>query len=185
MANINLPDPTESNPFVPQKLAIFVWWAKLNRLPVRSELDNRGIDLHSTRCPVCDDDVETLNHSLLTCKIAIDIWTRIRKWWNIHNPNITNLADISKPQNPYLYSITGSLMWQAVVWITSYYIWKNSNEHTFGHLALSSPKIISEIQTKSFEWIQSRWKRGNLAWQNWLLNPKIFDVDPVAKVGIG
>ncbi|XP_071686901.1 uncharacterized protein [Rutidosis leptorrhynchoides] len=38
---------------IPKKIGLLVWRAKQNRIPVRIELDKRGIDLDSVRCPVC------------------------------------------------------------------------------------------------------------------------------------
>ncbi|XP_071695695.1 uncharacterized protein [Rutidosis leptorrhynchoides] len=46
---------TLRNNLVPKKVEIFVWRVLLRRLPVRTELDKRGIDLHSVLCPACDD----------------------------------------------------------------------------------------------------------------------------------
>ncbi|XP_071736202.1 uncharacterized protein [Rutidosis leptorrhynchoides] len=177
--------PTELNSPLPQKIGIFIWRAKQNKLPVRTELDNRDIDLNSTRCPVCDEDLETVSHTLLSCKFALDIWNRVGNWCNFGNINISTLADISKPFNPSLTSSTGASFWQAIVWVTSYYIWKNRNDLFFGNNTLSGPKIIAEIQSKSFEWIKSRSKKGTLEWHNWLFNPTSYEVDRDNKTGIG
>ncbi|XP_071726033.1 uncharacterized protein [Rutidosis leptorrhynchoides] len=56
---------TLRNHLVPKKVELFVWRAIKKRLPVRIELDKRGIDLHSVRCLVCDDDVESVDHCLI------------------------------------------------------------------------------------------------------------------------
>ncbi|XP_071718039.1 uncharacterized protein [Rutidosis leptorrhynchoides] len=74
---------TERNNLVPKKLEVFVWKAMKRRLPVRIELDKRFIELHSVRCPLCDDDLESVEHSLLFCKHAFEVWDRIYKWWNL------------------------------------------------------------------------------------------------------
>ncbi|XP_071714568.1 uncharacterized protein [Rutidosis leptorrhynchoides] len=60
-----LANVTMRNSLVPQKLDIFIWRAKIGRLPVRVELDKRGIDLDSVRCPNCNNDPETVEHMLL------------------------------------------------------------------------------------------------------------------------
>ncbi|XP_071700467.1 uncharacterized protein [Rutidosis leptorrhynchoides] len=91
-----VPSPTETNELIPQKFGIFIWRANQNRLPVRTELDARGIDLHSTRCPVYDDDIKTLQHCLINCNKATEIWNRIRSWWNLDHLYIANLSDLSK-----------------------------------------------------------------------------------------
>ncbi|XP_071700540.1 uncharacterized protein [Rutidosis leptorrhynchoides] len=175
---------TIQNPFVPQKIEIFLWRAKQNKLPVRFELDKKGIDLHSTRCSVCDDDIETLHHTLLSCNNSIDIWNGIRTWWNLNQINFSRIQDLELCNNSQLNSTLGKTFWQAVVWITCYHIWLNRNDRVFGRNFLSSTKIISDIQTRSFEWINSRWKKGNLDWLKWTTNPRYFD-GIATKEGIG
>ncbi|XP_071687175.1 uncharacterized protein [Rutidosis leptorrhynchoides] len=71
------PTSTLRNNLVPKKIEIFVWRLMKKRLPVRIELDKRGIDLHSVRCPICDDDLETTDHIILHCPYAHDVWSRI------------------------------------------------------------------------------------------------------------
>ncbi|GJU09232.1 reverse transcriptase domain, reverse transcriptase zinc-binding domain protein [Tanacetum coccineum] len=61
------------NKLVPKKVNIFVWRALKGRLPVRVELDRRGIDLDSVLCPSCNDIVETCAHCLVTCDLAMNI----------------------------------------------------------------------------------------------------------------
>ncbi|XP_071740949.1 uncharacterized protein [Rutidosis leptorrhynchoides] len=65
---------TLCNNLVPKKVELFVWRARKGRLPVRIELHKRKIDLHSTRCPVCAGDLETIEHGLLSCHPANDLW---------------------------------------------------------------------------------------------------------------
>ncbi|XP_071714730.1 uncharacterized protein [Rutidosis leptorrhynchoides] len=76
---------TLRNSPVSKKVELFVWRALLRRLPVRSELDKRGIDLHSLLCPICDDVVESVDHSLIFCRQSLEIWGRVFKWWNKGN----------------------------------------------------------------------------------------------------
>ncbi|XP_071700330.1 uncharacterized protein [Rutidosis leptorrhynchoides] len=75
---------TLRNNFVPLKVEVFIWRLIRGRLPVRVELDKRGIDLNSVRCPLCDDDVETLDHAFIFCKYAMDVWERVYKWWGFN-----------------------------------------------------------------------------------------------------
>ncbi|GJZ35962.1 reverse transcriptase domain, reverse transcriptase zinc-binding domain protein [Tanacetum coccineum] len=43
------------NKLVPKKVNIFIWRALNGRIPVRVELDKRGVDLDSVLCPCCGD----------------------------------------------------------------------------------------------------------------------------------
>ncbi|GJR34791.1 RNA-directed DNA polymerase, eukaryota, reverse transcriptase zinc-binding domain protein [Tanacetum coccineum] len=51
------------------------------RLPVREELDKRGIDLDSILCPSCGDIVESCSHCLVMCNFAMSVWEKIFNWW--------------------------------------------------------------------------------------------------------
>lgn len=53
---------------IPKKISIFIWRARLGRLPCRSVLDSMGIDLNSTLCPRCGNDIETIDHALTNCE---------------------------------------------------------------------------------------------------------------------
>lgn len=64
----------------PKKVNMFVWRALKKRLPVRTELDKRAIDLHTTLCPCCNDAVETLEHCLVFCKVARSVWEKVFDW---------------------------------------------------------------------------------------------------------
>ncbi|GJX74031.1 RNA-directed DNA polymerase, eukaryota [Tanacetum coccineum] len=63
-------------------------------LPTRKNIDARGIELHSIRCPLCDEDIETEEHIFVRCKIALDTWRDVLKWWNITNIHFNNLYDV-------------------------------------------------------------------------------------------
>ncbi|XP_071738700.1 uncharacterized protein [Rutidosis leptorrhynchoides] len=98
-----------------KKVEVFVWRARRNRLPVLSELDKRGIDLHSVLCPLCDDEVETVNHALLSCKKVREIWEKVFMWWDIVY-NQQSLEDILG-ESPHLQcSEDGAKIWQAMIW---------------------------------------------------------------------
>ncbi|XP_071718114.1 uncharacterized protein [Rutidosis leptorrhynchoides] len=66
-SNITNQGETLKNKAIPLKVDIFVWRVKLLRLPVRVELDKRGVDLDSILCPICKINLETVDHSLTQC----------------------------------------------------------------------------------------------------------------------
>ncbi|XP_071727348.1 uncharacterized protein [Rutidosis leptorrhynchoides] len=139
------------NNMVPKKVEIFIWRARRERIPVRIELDKREIDLHSVRCPICDDDVESVGHALLGCKKVFDIWLRVFKWWGLSNVSIPNLDSLLCGLSNVVNSESGKSIWQGVVWSTCYLIWKNRNSTIFKNKCWNSPNALIEIQMKSFE----------------------------------
>ncbi|XP_071733562.1 uncharacterized protein [Rutidosis leptorrhynchoides] len=73
---------TTRNKGLPQKVDISVWRALLRRLPTRSELDKHEIDLDTILCPLCNTNVESVEHILINCQEAAKIWELLAKWWN-------------------------------------------------------------------------------------------------------
>ncbi|XP_071698905.1 uncharacterized protein [Rutidosis leptorrhynchoides] len=72
---------TIRNKLIPQEIAIFVWRVLRSRVPVRFELEKRGIEIDSNLCPMCDKDVESVEHVIISCKYAKEVWDGVYKWW--------------------------------------------------------------------------------------------------------
>ncbi|XP_071728725.1 uncharacterized protein [Rutidosis leptorrhynchoides] len=113
---------TLRNNLIPKKLEIFIWRSILKRLPVKTELDKRGIDLHTVRCPLCDDDMETVEHSLIFCKDTSELWNQIFKWWNLGHFNNLSINELFHGNIPVSTSSFGKKIWQTVEWVCAYYI---------------------------------------------------------------
>ncbi|XP_071739493.1 uncharacterized protein [Rutidosis leptorrhynchoides] len=144
------------------------------RLPVKLELDRRGIDLHSVRCPLCDDDLESVDHSIIFCEHALDVWDRVFNWWNMGNFSNFSLLEIFNGKGNNVMSSFGRKVWQALLWIAAYLIWKNSNNMVFQGKSWNGPVALNEVQIKSFEWISYRSRGRSFDWLTWLSNPSSY-----------
>ncbi|PWA80255.1 reverse transcriptase domain, Reverse transcriptase zinc-binding domain protein [Artemisia annua] len=158
------------NKIVPKKVNIFIWRALNGRIPVRVELNNRGIDLDSVLCPCCGDNVETYDHILVNCNVAMSVWEKIFNWWRKGAVNAFSVSDMLQHGRSDSNSTSGSL-WQIVTWVTAYMIWKERNSRVFSAKVASINKIVQEIQLKSFDWISRRSKKVAFSWQNWFIDP--------------
>ncbi|XP_071728661.1 uncharacterized protein [Rutidosis leptorrhynchoides] len=138
-----------------KKVGVFVWRAKRERLPVFVEFDKRGIDLNSVLCPLCNDYVETVKHSIIECEHALSIWRKVLAWWGFGSVNLS-FRNLLCGSCPIQCSDVGSKIWQAVEWTCCYQIWKNRNQKVFKKASWSPPIALSEIQVKSYEWIAKR-----------------------------
>nr|GEX05170.1 RNA-directed DNA polymerase, eukaryota [Tanacetum cinerariifolium] len=68
------------------KLNVFLWRMMLDRLPTRSNLHNRGINITCILCPNCGAAIENRNHLFFGCTMSVDLARLIGRWWNIHIP---------------------------------------------------------------------------------------------------
>nr|GEX43222.1 cysteine-rich receptor-like protein kinase [Tanacetum cinerariifolium] len=65
---------------------IFVWRALKSSLPVPEELDKKGIDLDTFLCACCDSVVESCEHRLDMCSMAIAVALSDLAKWLIFSP---------------------------------------------------------------------------------------------------
>ncbi|XP_071740090.1 uncharacterized protein [Rutidosis leptorrhynchoides] len=119
------------NKYIPQKVHIFAWRVVQKKLPVRVELDKRGIDLDTILCPLCNIDIETSDHIMVLCLKVSQIWSLILNWWNLHNSSITNIEDAVINKQPFTSKNIGSYLWQATKWTVCYTTWKHRNLKVF------------------------------------------------------
>ncbi|GJR89114.1 ankyrin repeat-containing protein [Tanacetum coccineum] len=85
---------TRWNKLLPSKVNILAWRIANKRLPTRANLDKCGIDLESVLCPMCNNDIETESHILISCPIAQSVWKDIFTWWKLSNSHLSALEDV-------------------------------------------------------------------------------------------
>ncbi|XP_071731446.1 uncharacterized protein [Rutidosis leptorrhynchoides] len=155
---------TLRNIFVPLKVELFIWRARLKRLPTMVELDKRGMDLGTVRCPVCDNGLETVEHSIILCNFALDIWKRVFDWWNLGPYTNMSINESFMGDGHSFTSVMGKQLWQATEWVTGYMIWKSINATVFSKAKSTSAMVFKEVQIKSFEWFSDRIKGISIEW---------------------
>nr|GEX03166.1 hypothetical protein [Tanacetum cinerariifolium] len=129
---------TRWNKAIPIKINVFLWRLLLNKLATRINLDRRGIDLDSTLCPLCMEDVETANHLFFSCDIASALWNKFASWWQLDIPMCANIGDwygwldslqYSNKSKAFIAGAGSTLLWC---------IWKFRNDFSFPSIPLGS-----------------------------------------------
>uniref|UniRef100_A0A5B7BNT2 Reverse transcriptase zinc-binding domain-containing protein n=1 Tax=Davidia involucrata TaxID=16924 RepID=A0A5B7BNT2_DAVIN len=67
----------------PTKVAFFTWEVQWEAILTMSNLQRRGFKLAS-RCPMCKMEEETVNHLLIHCGVASDLWSLILSLFGVH-----------------------------------------------------------------------------------------------------
>ncbi|GJU15764.1 RNA-directed DNA polymerase, eukaryota [Tanacetum coccineum] len=112
------------NKFVLWKVNIFFWRCRLDRLPTGSNLDSRGIDVPSTLCPICDSHVETIDHIIIACPVALDVWAFVYRWCDLTPPTIHSIPDLVHwMEHVHLTGSQRSIL-QVIVLTTSWSLWR-------------------------------------------------------------
>ncbi|GJX94222.1 RNA-directed DNA polymerase, eukaryota, reverse transcriptase zinc-binding domain protein [Tanacetum coccineum] len=84
---------TRWNRSIPIKVNVFIWRLMLNKLPTMVNLDRKCIDVGTTLCPICEEDVETVNHIFFTCDMAL--WDLVARWRK--GDSVVVHMELSKP----------------------------------------------------------------------------------------
>ncbi|XP_071688505.1 uncharacterized protein [Rutidosis leptorrhynchoides] len=154
---------TLRNKAIPQKIGISIWRAQLNRIPVRVELDKRGIDLDSILYPLCSNESKTVEHSLVQCSQVLKVWQQFFKWWNLSYVSHISLDQAFDDSSLFSsLSNIGKIIWQGTKWTVCYALWKARNEKIFKNRSWNESTILTYIQTSSFAWISKRLKKCSL-----------------------
>ena len=163
--------PTKWSKLIPGKVCIFVWRVRLGRIPSHEILDKRGIDLDSVLCPRCDDEIESINHALVTCPEVKIIWRQLGKWWKQNMDGVASIQDILQDDNSRVDTRENVSVWSAVKWAALFLIWSHRNEIVFKGSNGSIVDKLFEWQRKMFEWISERSNKTLGGWNHWLENP--------------
>ncbi|GJQ89789.1 RNA-directed DNA polymerase, eukaryota, reverse transcriptase zinc-binding domain protein [Tanacetum coccineum] len=157
-------EATRWNRFIPIKVNVLLWRLKLNRLPSRVNLDRKGIDIGSILCPICHEDIETVNHIFVNCGMAQDLWALLAKWWELNIPLCANILEwydwlddspIPSKARLILEGVGGTLLWT---------IWNYRNCLMFSSSHSKKSDLWDFIASQSFLWISSRNPKFRCSW---------------------
>ncbi|KAH1221930.1 putative ribonuclease H protein [Glycine max] len=109
---------------IPSKITVFDWRLIRDRLPTRSNLRRRQIEVDDPRCPFYRSEEESASHLFFHCNRISPVWWESLSWVNLTG------AFPKHPRQHFLYHIHGALegkrasrrkwWWLALTWT----IWK-------------------------------------------------------------
>ncbi|GJX75636.1 RNA-directed DNA polymerase, eukaryota, reverse transcriptase zinc-binding domain protein [Tanacetum coccineum] len=161
--------------FIPIKINILAWKVNHNALPTRWNLSNRGINIQSLVCPVCDDGIETTSHLFFSCSMTNAIYERITRWWNIPFVGWTSYEEWLGWFISIRFPANLKAILEGVFYVSWWFIWRFRNKLLFDTQSSSKALLFDNIVSCSFSWCNSRCK-SLLSWNEWLKNPYLISV---------
>ncbi|GJZ04885.1 RNA-directed DNA polymerase, eukaryota, reverse transcriptase zinc-binding domain protein [Tanacetum coccineum] len=171
MSNNTLSNPTRWNKILPLKINIFSWRTSNTRLPTRLNLDIRGVDLHTIRCPICDDALESEEQLFVYCELAKETLSGVVDWWKLSNVNFSNLQDVISLAERAPVPAACKMFFDTVVQSTIWHIWRFRNEMVFNSKRPNKHIILDNVKLSTFNWITYRQKKVSSKWIEWICDP--------------
>jgi hypothetical protein len=157
----------------PSKVIAFSWQLIYDRIPSRSNLLLRGIDVADKpwECVGCVGKVESSNHLFLHCPGAMKIWIEIFKWLGVSiviPPSLPSLFEILRGSTWNHRIRKGYVMvWHATLWA----IWRARNNAIFSTGIFLPHTIVDDIKVLSWKWSLGRLKISPCLFYEWNWDP--------------
>ncbi|WVZ88496.1 hypothetical protein U9M48_035013 [Paspalum notatum var. saurae] len=140
--------------WAPLRCKFFIWLVFKKRLWIADRLAKRGLP-HPTACPLCDQSVETIQHLLISCVFAREVWTAILSklglafiapqpgctgftcWWR------QSVKRVGKDMRKGLNSLIILVAWQ---------IWKHRNSCVFEGTRPCVQSVVLAVVEEGSAW---------------------------------
>jgi hypothetical protein len=147
--------------WAPAKCKMFLWLAIRNRCWTADRLAKRGLP-HPDKCPLCDQEDETIQHLLTTCVVARQVWFRL-----LHPLELTDLVP---SQNERSFADWWRKMMRRVkkehkkgvntlIILGAWTIWKHRNACVFEGASPSVNTILCELKDEHGLWCMAGAKK--------------------------
>ncbi|GKD31094.1 RNA-directed DNA polymerase, eukaryota, reverse transcriptase zinc-binding domain protein [Tanacetum coccineum] len=78
---------------MPIKVNVHAWKMRLDCLPTRLNISQRGMYIDSILCPICDNAVESSRHIFFNCNVAREILRKIARWWDVSYMEVSSYEE--------------------------------------------------------------------------------------------
>ncbi|GKA12702.1 RNA-directed DNA polymerase, eukaryota [Tanacetum coccineum] len=161
--------------FVPIKVNIFAWRARLNRLPTRGNLLARGVSLDSSLCPICNELQEDSDHLFFSCDLGKCTLQNICRWWNLQWEEVSSFVDWYSWFSSIRLPIKLKTILEGVFYTSWWHIWSFRNRLIFDPSPPRRYVLFDDIVSSSFTWCVNRIS-SSFTWEYWLKNPYLISL---------
>ncbi|MFS8018660.1 putative RNA-directed DNA polymerase [Helianthus anomalus] len=155
------------NKFLPKKVGIVSWRAASDRLPTRVALAARNIVISDSRCLLCGDFDETIEHLFVSCHFAQSVWLVVAQWCKAPPVIAFSLKDILDAHMLVRGNAKKKKVYNAISQVVIWCLWRMRNEALFRQAIPCVSKVVEESKTMSFHWVKNRSGSSHWSWSDW------------------
>ena len=135
----------------PLRCRVFAWLAIMNRCWTSDRLQRRLLP-HPAACPFCDQEPETIDHLLLGCVLARQVWVVIMGNWG--KPHWTPEPEAELV--PWWASLNIEKTKRKETWtmitLVAWTLWKHRNDIVFNGASPSVNEGLRQIEAEGQNW---------------------------------
>ncbi|GJR46464.1 RNA-directed DNA polymerase, eukaryota [Tanacetum coccineum] len=158
---------------IPIKVNVFAWKLHLDRLPTRSNLLKRGIQVQSSLCPICNVLQEDTSHLFFSCDVALDISRLICQWWNVSWSPVDSYSGWLEWFNSIRLGSKLKGILEGVFYVSWWCLWNFRNQLLFASKKPRKETLFDDVVSRSFIWSNSRCNL-KFTWDCWLQHPYLI-----------
>ncbi|KAL5178188.1 putative ribonuclease H protein [Glycine soja] len=163
------------------KAAVFAWRLIRDRLPTKSNLRRRQVEVNDMRCPFCNNDDEDAAHLFFHCSQVLPSWWESLSWVNITG------AFPQSPKDRFLQHGSGIVhgikatrwkcWWVALTWT----IWQHRNRIVFSNQTFNGSKLSEDAILLIWTWLKTTEKDFGVHFNQWSTNPQKYNIIYIEK----
>ncbi|KAK1428158.1 hypothetical protein QVD17_16986 [Tagetes erecta] len=157
--------------WIPPNVLSFIWKLDIDRIPVTSNLIQRGVPNLSPTCSLCSLEIEDTNHLFLNCVLAKEVWNKLSWWVSYDFSQVVSVKDLTIPFNNPSIPISHQKVLTLIVYSTLWFLWKSRNKWIFERKRASADSIIEDIKSHAFLWATNRCSSIQGDWEVWCIDP--------------
>ncbi|GJY99576.1 RNA-directed DNA polymerase, eukaryota [Tanacetum coccineum] len=158
---------------IPIKVNVFAWKLHLDRLPTRSNLLKRGIQVQSSLCPICNVLQEDTSHLFFSCDVALAISRLICRWWNVSWSPVDSYSGWLEWFNSIRLGSKLKGILEGVFYVSWWCLWNFRNQLLFASKKPRKETLFDDVVSRSFIWSNSRCNI-KFTWDCWLQHPYLI-----------
>ena len=136
----------------------------LERIPVQTLLQDRGIAISSNLCVLCNKEPESVNHLLVYCSYATEVQSWIFKWCGFSLQNPSTVHDVIDYAFSWGTDPKHKAIGNTVLFCYFWCVWLARNDKVFKNIWASPAKVADNIMAMSFSWCKNRSSFGCGSW---------------------
>ena len=139
---------------VPSRVAFFLWTATLGKILTTDKLRKRRVIILDCCC-MCKADGESVNHLLLHCPVARELWNMIFSHFGISWVMPRGVVELISCWNGCKGRHETGKIWMAIPHCIMWCLWCERNARSFNGEEVSIPALKYSLLQTMLEWLKA------------------------------